>query len=235
MAKITSGALVEFTDLLAETIRAQEAEPHTYLDGKLLDAPAKKRVAGITDILAWIQAFTIYQWIFCSTYPSRWQDNFHYKSLIFQTACQFPGPAWLNYDTAFRKDAAASLLADWSKMNLDLYNFHIRASSAVTSSTSLPHTSSSLNIPPKRSFDPIQYCRSWNDGTCPWSLGQCRYRHVCERCNGQHPFTNCPVRAYKGSQRYRSLTSLGENAVGVNYKVALQVAGIDFGSFWEAT
>ena len=90
MAKITSGALVEFTDLLAETIRAQEAEPHTYLDGKLLDAPAKKRVAGITDILAWIQAFTIYQWIFCSTYP-----------------CQFPGPAWLNYDTAFRKDAAA--------------------------------------------------------------------------------------------------------------------------------
>ena len=107
MAKITSGALVEFTDLLAETIRAQEAEPHTYLDGKLLDAPAKKRVAGITDILAWIQAFTIYQWIFCSTYPSRWQDNFHYKSLIFQTACQFPGPAWLNNDTAFRKDAAA--------------------------------------------------------------------------------------------------------------------------------
>ena len=119
-------------------------------------------------------------------------------------------------------------------MNLDLYNFHIRASSAVTSSTSLPHTSSSLNIPPKRSFDPIQYCRSWNDGACRWSLGQCRYRHVCERCNGQHPLTNCPVRAYKGSQRYRSLTSLGENAVGFNYKVALQVAGINFGSFWEA-
>ena len=130
------------------------------------------------------------------------------------TACQFPGPTWLNYDTAFRKDAAASLLADWSKMNLDLYNFHTRASSTVTSqsaphSTSLPHTSCSLNIPPKRSFDPIQYCRSWNDGACRWSLGQCRYRHVCERCNGQHPLTNCPVRAYKGSQRSRSLTSFG--------------------------
>ena len=51
VAKIISGALVEFTDLLAETIRAQEAEPHTYLDGKLLDAPAKKRVVRITDIL----------------------------------------------------------------------------------------------------------------------------------------------------------------------------------------
>ena len=35
VAKITSGALVEFVDLLAENMRAQEAEPHTYLDGKL--------------------------------------------------------------------------------------------------------------------------------------------------------------------------------------------------------
>ena len=121
VAEITSGAFVELADLLAENIRAQEAEPHTYLDGKLLVAPAKKRVVEITDILTWIQAFTIYQWIFCSTYPSRWQDTTQYKLLILQTASQFPGPAWLNYDTAFRKDAAASLLADWSKMNLDLY------------------------------------------------------------------------------------------------------------------
>ena len=155
------------------------------------------------------------------------------------TACQFPGPAWLNYDTAFRKDAAASLLADWSKMNLDLYNFHTRASSTVTSqsaphSTSLPHTSCSLNIPPKRSFDPIQYCRSWNDGACRWSLGRCRYRHVCERCNGQHPLTNCPFEPTTGFSAPGPSLHSGENAVGVNYKVSLQVAGINFGSFWEA-
>ena len=42
MAKITSGTFVELADLLAENIRAQEAELHTYLDGKLLVAPAKK-------------------------------------------------------------------------------------------------------------------------------------------------------------------------------------------------
>ena len=44
VAKITSGIFVELADLLAENIRAQEAEPHTYLDGKLLVAPGKKRV-----------------------------------------------------------------------------------------------------------------------------------------------------------------------------------------------
>ena len=42
VAKITSGAFVKLVDLLAENIRVQEAEPHTYLDGKLLVAPAKK-------------------------------------------------------------------------------------------------------------------------------------------------------------------------------------------------
>ena len=68
MAKITSGTCVE----LAENIRAQEAEPHTYLNDKLLVAAAKKRVGEIIDILTWIQAFTIYQWIFCSTNPSHW-------------------------------------------------------------------------------------------------------------------------------------------------------------------
>ena len=110
-------------------------------------------------------------------------------------------------------------------MNLELHNFHTRASGTVTGqsaprSTSLPHTSASLNILPKRANDTIQHCRSWNDGACRWSLGQCRCRHICERCDGQHPLTNCTFQAYKGSERSRSL---GENAVGVNNKVALQI------------
>ena len=78
VAKITSAAFIELADLLAENICAQEAEPHTYLDGKLLVAPAKKRVVEIHDILKWIQAFTIYKWIFCSTHLSCWQDTTQY-------------------------------------------------------------------------------------------------------------------------------------------------------------
>ena len=46
MAKITCGPFVG----LAENIRAQEAEPHTYLNDKLLVAAAKKRVGEIADI-----------------------------------------------------------------------------------------------------------------------------------------------------------------------------------------
>ena len=221
VAKITSGVFVELADLLAENLRAHESEPHTYLDGKLVVSPARKRVVEITDILTWVQAFTIYAWVFCNAHPNRWQDLTQYKLLIMQTARQFPGPAWQTYYVAFRKDAAASCLADWSKMNLDLYNFHTRTSGVPQSSSSLPGTQSALPLPssssaPNSPSPPVPhsstsayYCRSWNDGACRWTLGQCRFRHVCERCDGNHPLVRCPFRANKGTQRSRSLTPSG--------------------------
>jgi len=43
--------------------------------------------------------------------------------LNIQTAKKFPGRAWQNYDSAFRKEAAATGLKDWSKMHADLYKF----------------------------------------------------------------------------------------------------------------
>ena len=87
---------------------------------------SKRRQVEITDILTWTEAFTIFQMVTCAAHPQRWSDLTKYKLLIIQTARQFNGRAWLEYDLAFRKDAAASGLSDWSKMNLDLYNFHLR-------------------------------------------------------------------------------------------------------------
>ena len=63
-----------------------------------------------------------------------------YKLLILKTSCQFPGKVWLHFDIAFRKDAAASGLVEWSGMNLD---FHTRATLLQTSSSSNVLSSSS--------------------------------------------------------------------------------------------
>ena len=84
-------------------------------------APARKRIVKIQDILTWVEAFTIYSIVLCASQPARWADISHYKLLIIQTAKKFPGKAWQLYDTAFRKNAAASGLKDWSKMNPDLF------------------------------------------------------------------------------------------------------------------
>ena len=183
----------------------------------------------ITDILTWIQAFTIYKWIFCSTYPSHWQETTQYKLLILQMACQFPRPAWLNYDMAFRKDAAAYFLTNWSQMNLNLYNFHTRASSTITGQsaprpTSLPHTPASSNIKPKRSFDPIQYCQSWNDMvpvTGLWVNVGIVMSSKDAMVNTSLPIV--PFEPTRGLSAPGPSLHPGENGVGVN-KVVLQVA-----------
>ena len=85
---------------------------------------------------------------------------------------------WLHYDTA------ASGLTDWSRMKSDLNNFHTRLSQHQQYQ---PPTTSSL---PSRSVASSSvFCRSWNNGSCAWPYGQCtgRYRHCCEKCEGEHP------------------------------------------------
>ena len=138
--KITSGEFVELADLLSTNLRAVDLEPQSFLDGKLL-VSRKRRLVEVEDILTWTEAFTIYQMVICASHPHRWSDLTKYKLLIIQTARHAPGRSWLEYDTAFRKDAAATGASDWSRMNLDLYNFHLRSSvppSSLPSSSGPP-------------------------------------------------------------------------------------------------
>ena len=121
VTKITSGLFVDLVDLLPDNLKANESETQTFLEGKLVVALARKRIVEIQDILTWVEALTIYSIVLCASQPARWADLPHYKLIIIQTAKKFPGKAWQLYDTAFRKNAAASGLKDWSKMNPDLW------------------------------------------------------------------------------------------------------------------
>ena len=125
--KIKAGKFIDLANLLPDNVKAQDSEPQTYMDGKLL-VSTKKRVPEITDIVTWVTAFTAFMWILCCTHRSRWQDMTQYKLLILQTAHQFSGKAWLHNDTAFRKDAAASGLTERS----------VQFSYPLTSPTTVP-------------------------------------------------------------------------------------------------
>ena len=160
------------TDPLSVNLRGLEQEPQTFLEGKLLVFSSKCRQFEVKDILTWVEAFTIFQMALCAVFLHRWSDLTKYKLLIIQTARQLPGLAWLEYDLAFQRDAAASGLNDWSKMNLDLYNFHLRPpapSPLQLLPSALPGPSQSLT----RSRDSgvrLPFCHSWNEGQCQCPL-----------------------------------------------------------------
>ena len=61
VTKIRSGQFVAMADLLAENLKVQEAEPQTYPDRKLLVSSSKKKsVQEITNIVTWVEAFSVY-------------------------------------------------------------------------------------------------------------------------------------------------------------------------------
>ena len=190
VSQITAGKFVNLEELLAENIPVSEPEPQLWFEGRLvLSHTPKKPRRQISDITSWMEAFSIFFLILCSTFPHRWRDLTSYKLLILRTYRQFSGFCWLNYDRAFREHAAAVKLTDWSSMNVQLFNYHT-AGAQVRSRLSFSNSSASQAEATGNTFRKI-VCHSWNAGRCIALTPQCRFRHVCSNCSGEHRATSC--------------------------------------------
>ncbi|XP_022798991.1 uncharacterized protein LOC111337035 [Stylophora pistillata] len=64
--KIVEGQFVELADLFTANLRAEEQEPQTFLEGKLVVSSSKHRQVEIKDILTWTEAFAIFQLVMCA-------------------------------------------------------------------------------------------------------------------------------------------------------------------------
>ena len=175
VSAIVSGAFVELA-LLLEDPSDVEDPSFSLWDDRLVLRPRRKRKQ-ITDIVAWVQAFGIYTLVMCSYFPHRAPDLTRYNLLILRTSQQFPGSSWLAYDRAFRREAAARRLLDWSRMNSDLFNFHTATAATSTQpSAGMPRPVWEASGTPSSP----SICRSWNAGRCSSSYQLCRFRHSCD-------------------------------------------------------
>lgn len=112
----------------------------------------------------------------------------------------------------FERMPAATGTSDWSGMNLDLYNFHLRTSPIVTPQPS-PATSSTM-VSASWGNGAIPYCFSWNNGGCWWPFGECRYRHVCSSWDGDRRRASCPFQLSRSARsRYLDLPSAEGHSV----------------------
>ena len=192
---ITSGQFVQLASLLSKPDDAS-AGPTISLDGRVIIAPATRPPRRLSDIVQWLQAFSIYASVLVATFPGRARDLWAYQLLILRTYAQFRGLAWLNYDEAFRRDAAARHITDWSSMHLELYNYHTSATVRVQPSQELVARQESSGA-----VSGTTICRSWNSGRCIGTRAFCRYLHVCDvpSCRGAHRRTSCPRRTVDSS------------------------------------
>lgn len=209
VAAIVLGEFIELSALLDDQSEA-DAPSLTLVADQLVIRPTKRRKE-IRDILTWMQAFSVFMLVLVAYSPGRATDLLKYQLLIMRTAQQFPGSAWLSYDRAFRRQAAAYKLTDWSRMDPELFHFHISGARI-----GLPHLATQPNPPttppptPSMAFHSAESsgsttsqipCHSWNAGRCSSRFPSCRFRHACSfpGCSGSHRRSQAHHN-YRGSQ-----------------------------------
>ena len=185
---ITSGHFLDLASLLNKPCEPHLSGPVIFIDGRVVISHSPKPLRRLTGIAQWVQAFSVYSLVII-TYLPRWAvDLLKYQLLILRTQAQFGGLAWLNYDEAFHRDAAARHVFDWSSMHVELYNFHTVAAQVPPSpvTCALPESSGACFA--------STICRLWNSGHCICLHPTCRYLHVCDtpRCRGPHYVSTAP-------------------------------------------
>ena len=81
---------------------------------------AKKRP--VTDILTWIECFSVMSAIIAAKFPERASHLFAYQRTIVRASQLFEGPAWVNYDAQFRRKASMTKSWEWGSSDTALYN-----------------------------------------------------------------------------------------------------------------
>ena len=142
-----------------------------------------------------------------------------YQTMIIREARRCGGNGWLQaYDSFFRQQVACKVDADWSELNTSLYAVTFLAQSTkggqgCTSCMEPDHMQQDCAMsyqrprspgPEKRSghqqLEPYSAdrgtrrmsgtcCFNWNQGECCYP--QCRYRHACLHCAGDHLMVRC--------------------------------------------
>jgi hypothetical protein len=191
VAQIVAFKFVEMSDLIPENLEAPTNEvPSFAIEGRSIvptttTSPRKKNEIG--DILTWVECFNSYVAVITSVRPERARDLLAYMALIIRIAKQFPGRCWYNYDRAFRLEAAASNMMNWSQIHPDLYHYHTSVAVQSTQPQARRYRE------PRGDQNSMTTCKSWNSGACSSPREFCRFRHRCDRngCGGAHRRINC--------------------------------------------
>ena len=110
-----------------EYVEMAELQPEAWLledqgDTKCCHSIPKRRRAPVTDVLTWVQCFASLASVLSRIYPNQVPELMAYMSTIVRCQKEFEGLGWMQYDTAFRRQAAISKDLYWGKINPTLYS-----------------------------------------------------------------------------------------------------------------
>ena len=108
---------IEMRDLMPETWLMEEEDSRK----NTLSFP-QERAAPVMDILQWLQCFAAMVGVLSRVYPTMVLEFMSYQTTIIKCARDFHGPAWAQYDRAYRHQMAQMKDLRWSRLNPMLYS-----------------------------------------------------------------------------------------------------------------
>ena len=188
--------------------------------------PTKTKRWQVTNILEWVQCYSIYVAVLTAKHPHRIQDLMGYQALIVKACLEYGSETCLGYDRRFGQFAAASLDTMWAKIDPTLWNMAFTGQAKARRCKfcfSLTHPSEDCDWAPTPSSSQhptppsvhgsqrqhnLQICYSWNHSPDPnCSYPNCKYQHVCLYCAKDPQATNRDHKALHCSHRRASNTT----------------------------
>ena len=80
-----------------------------------------RRAHTVQDIFTWVQCFGLYMSVLAPQHPDRIPELMAFQSTIVRASQDYAGLAWVQYDSAFRQQAALTGLTQWSAINSTIY------------------------------------------------------------------------------------------------------------------
>ncbi len=183
------------------------------------------RRAPVTDILLWVECFSVLVSVLASKHPERVPDFMAYQKSIVKASRNFEGTAWVVYDRCYRRQAAATKSLAWGTPDSALYNeaFTGRARAiprcnhclsenhGVTQCPDIPLEPSGgarglyIPDPSPRTGSSDEYCQLFNQVRC--RSRRCKYQHLCNLCSLPHPAQACPTRTRGERVRFNPMAA----------------------------
>lgn len=218
--KIISGAYVELKELLVDNDSLVQRIHELGHPSVHAVASSATRMRDIPDPLTWV--FCFLSFLAVKSDHELTKQLAAYAQLVIQMSWKHGGMGWRSYDSRFRKQLAAGVPLEWTKVESS-----IMATSVIRSASSdalcshcweADHKAAdcalaTLESTPKGGARPVTHsrqaqrshpyrpperftgevCRKFNAGRC--FNGACRYDHICSRCSAaDHPAVDCQVR-----------------------------------------
>ncbi|KAK6190739.1 hypothetical protein SNE40_002536 [Patella caerulea] len=171
--KIAKGEYIDLSQLLnISKGRETKRTLHVGPSGEII--AQDKTSSPIGSIEIWTDVFLVYASVFLRSHPNRLQEILKYIHTIRFAALR--GYNWVAYDEQFRLKRSLDPSSLWSKVDYELWLFHM---SGVNKSLSVnKHTAKCFDFNYK--------------GAC--SKVSCQYGHFCISCGGNHAELFCTSR-----------------------------------------